>query len=77
MKKSLVVLLIISIPVIFSSCRKCSTCTIKNKKTDGVINVLTEKCGSSSEIEDYENKARADYPDSLYIVNCIGEDSKD
>jgi hypothetical protein len=76
MKKLFIILLAISISMIFISCRKCSTCTIKDKKTDAVLYVMTEKCGNSSDVDDYESNAKETYPDSIYIVNCIRQGSK-
>jgi hypothetical protein len=74
MKKILFVLLMLSIPAVFFSCRKCSSCTARIKKTNDAVYVYPDKCGSETEINDYESQAREAYPDSLYDVICIGVD---
>jgi hypothetical protein len=62
--------------LISGGCRKCSQCTIKIKSTGAVDTVLPESCGSENDIDEYESQAAAAFPDSTYVVTCIGYDGK-
>ena len=43
----------------FSSCKKCSHCTIKDSN-GSTIKDYGEKCGTSTDVNDYENSSKKD-----------------
>lgn len=72
MKHLTILALSMSLVVIsMSSCRKCTSCVVINAKDGSINKVYPEYCGSSSNVTDFENSAKASYSNSSdKFVTC-------
>lgn len=68
MKKVLLLAVVFSFGLSFTSCKKCSTCTYT---AGGQTVTSPEVCGSSSEIDDYESQQEAAATAAGAQVNCV------
>ena len=66
MKNLTILALSMSLVVVvsMSSCRKCTSCVVINAKDGSIDKVYPEYCGSSSNVTNYENSAKASYSNS-------------
>lgn len=54
-----------------SSCKKCTSCVVTKAKDGTIEKVYPEYCGSSTEVTNFENAARASHSGSGdKIVTC-------
>ena len=68
-KTFLVTLISFTVATTFSSCKKCSHCKVTN--TSGTtIKDYGEKCGTSTDVNDYENSSKKDAVQYGGTFNC-------
>jgi hypothetical protein len=54
-------LALLSITILFTSCRKCVECEIRLKESPEVIGYVDEFCGTDKKVEEEEDRLRSDY----------------
>lgn len=68
-KISLLTTLFVFSGLFFTSCKKCSHCTVTNS-SGTVIKDYGEKCGTSSDVKNYENSSKNDAVQYGGTFNC-------
>ena len=69
MKKAFFILGMVALTVFgFSSCKKCTTCSVTSP-AGVVLNTSSEVCGSSSEVSDFETSYKSAYS-TFGTVTC-------
>lgn len=58
-KTILITMMFFSVTLVFSSCKKCSHCHVTDV-SGKTIKDYGEKCGTSTDVNDYENSAKKD-----------------
>lgn len=56
--------------MLFTSCQKCTTCTVTQTRSNIVFVNDGEYCGTKQDIKDYKEGLTSSYPASEYTVNC-------
>ncbi len=65
--KNLVLLLMMSVALVQSSCRKCMTCTTAVTSTGATVDTYPETCGRKATLDAQELTYRSTLPDSLTL----------